>query len=285
MPEPQQHYFIGLPEWRHPNWYAEGRNPKEPLKIYSRHFSSVEGNTTFYALPSQDKVQTWNDLVPKSFKFCFKFPKAITHDAALRHCALPVNEFLGRLSPLEHKLGILWLQMSPSFTPQQLPDLDHFLTKLPTDFNYGVEVRHPGFFAKDDKEKNFHQLLHKYRVNRVMFDTRVLFAHPANDEASKKAWKEKPHQPLHVITTGDNPMLRFMSPMNLDLSEAALDQWASKILQWIDEGKTPYLFFHTPDKSPVASLARRFSEKITALRPKISPITLWNEPPQQASLF
>lgn len=285
MQKQAKHYYIGLPEWRHPDWYAEGKNPKNPLKIYAQHFTSVEGNTTFYALPNSDTVQTWHDSVPNDFRFCFKFPRAVTHDAMLRHCSKEMSEYIDRLSPLGEKLGLLWLQMSSAFQPDQLPILRTFLSSLPADFNYGIEVRHPGFFRKDETEKQFNRLLMEHNVSRVMFDTRILFANPAPDAATQKSLIEKPHIPLHVVATGDFPMLRFMSPMDLSLSKTALDQWANKTIQWIDEGKTPYLFFHTPNKAPVPALAQRFSEKITALRPDIEPITLWEKQPQQTMLF
>ena len=282
------HYYIGLPEWRHPDWYAEGKNPKEPLKTYARHFSSVEGNTTFYALPSKDIVTSWNESVPDTFRFCFKFPKAVTHELALRHCSKEVAKFIDRLSPLGDKLGILWLQMSSAFQPNHVPILETFLASLPKeskDFTYGIEVRHLGFFGKDLVEKQFNRLLIQHNVNRVMFDTRVLFANPATDAASQDALSKKPRLPLHVVATGHHPMLRFMSPMDLSLSEVALDQWVLKTIQWIDEGKTPYIFFHTPNKAPVPVLAQRFSEKITKYRPDIAPIRLWEKQPQQTSLF
>lgn len=279
------HYYIGLPEWRHPDWYAEGKNPKEPLKIYSQHFSSVEGNTTFYALPSAANVEAWNESVPDSFRFCFKFPKTISHDSLLRHCSIEVTEFFDRMAPLTPKLGVMWLQMSKAFQPQHLPVLKTFLEGLPKDFSYGIEVRHHGFFRKDDTEKAFNQLLMEHQINRVMFDTRVLFANPANDESSQDALNKKPRLPLHVIATGDHPMLRFISPMDMHLSDTAMDQWARKTIQWIDEGKTPYLFFHTPNKAPVPQLALDFSKKVSLLRPEICPITLWDKQPQQASIF
>ena len=278
-------YYIGLPEWRHPDWYAEGKNPKAPLNIYAQHFSTVEGNTTFYALPDRQTVNNWNNAVPEGFRFCFKFPRAITHEAMLSHCTRDVTTYLQRLTPLENKLGILWLQMSNAFSPAYLPVLKRFLKQLPTDFNYGIEVRNVGFFGKDETEKQFNQLLAQQHVNRVMFDTRVLFANPAPDKDSQRACIEKPRLPLHVIATGDYPMLRFMSPMDINLSDAALEQWANKVVQWIEEGKTPYVFFHTPYKAPVPDLAQRFSVKLATRRADISPLELWERQPKQTTLF
>lgn len=278
-------YYIGLPEWRHPTWYAEGSQPKNPLGVYSQHFSSVEGNTSFYALPKASTVDLWRQTAPDDFRFCFKFPKTISHEAELRHCSREVKEFLDRVSPLEPKLGVLWLHVSKQFGPEQLPVLESFLSQLPKDFRYGIEVRNPNFFRKDEAEARFNRLLHKHSVNRVIFDTRVLFKHPADDESTKEALEKKPRLPLHVVATGEQPFLRFISPMDIALAEAALEQWVSKTIQWRKEGKTPYLFFHTPDKRHAPELAQMFTEKLAARHPEQQAMTLWDKQPQQDSLW
>lgn len=279
------HYFIGMPEWRHPDWYTEGKTPKDPLKIYAKHFTSVEGNTTFYALPSAETVKVWSASVPEYFKFCFKFPRTITHVQQLRHCRQDVKLFIDRVAPLESKLGILWLQMGPAFSAEHLSDLEALLKTLPEQFSYGIEVRNHSFFAKDEIERRFNQLLMVHQVNRVMFDTRILFANPTQDEDSLDALKKKPRMPMHVIATGDKPMLRFIAPMDISLAEVALDQWANKVTKWINEGKQPYLFFHTPNQRQAPQLALRFSQKLAVLRSDISPISLWHQQPQQNNLF
>lgn len=278
-------YFIGLPEWRHSQWYSEGANPKNPLQIYSQHFSSAEGNMTFYAPQKRETVEAWRDATPDEFRFCFKFPRAISHDAELRHCAREVTAFFENISPLNSKLGIVWLQMGPSFGPDQLPTLEAFLSSLPEDFTYGIEVRNSGFFQKDEREASFNRLLQAHGVNRVMFDTRPLFKHPADDEATLDCLKKKPRLPNHVVATGDHPMLRFIAPMDYHLADTELDQWAGKVAQWIHEGKKPYLFFHTPDKRHAPELAQWFTEKLAAKAPGIDAMTLWDPQPEQDSLW
>lgn len=125
----------------------------------------------------------------------------------------------------------------------------------------------------------------EYEVSRVMFDTRVLFANPGQDADTQDALKKKPRMPMHVIATSDRPMLRFIAPMDISLADAALDQWANKVVEWIDANKMPYLFFHTPNKRPAPLLALNFSQKVTILRPDIKPISLWGQQPQQSCLF
>lgn len=281
------HYYIGLTQWHHPDWYKALPNldSKDSLKTYSNYFSTVEGNNTFYGLPNESNIEKWCDDVSNNFRFCFKFPKAISHDASLQHCETDVKEFLKRVSPLQDKLGILWLQMNQSFSPAQLPVLQTFLDCLPSDFTYGIEVRHLGFYNKADNEKAFNRLLMEYKINRVMFDTRSLFSHSANDPETLDALRKKPRVPAHVLATGNNPMVRFISPMDTNLSTNDLQQWATKIIQWIDEGRTPYVFFHTPDNAQAPQLAERFSKTVNTIRPDISEISLWPQKPEQSDLF
>ena len=83
------HYFLGCPEWSRPEWKggllpARTRS-KDFLAGYARVFNTVEGNTTFYALPRPDVVERWKESTPPSFRFCFKFPRSISHDRKLEN--------------------------------------------------------------------------------------------------------------------------------------------------------------------------------------------------------
>jgi len=278
-------YFIGLPQWQHANWYPAEIKPTDALQHYAQHFSSIEGNSTFYGLPNATTIQRWNEEVSTDFRFCFKFPKSISHDAALQHYRAELNQFFERIAPLQDKIGILWLQMNRYFKPEQMGRLRQFFKQLPEGFNYGIEVRHLGFFDKAEQERSFNRLLLEHGVNRVMFDTRLLFQHLATDSASQEAIRKKPRVPTHVLATASMPVVRFISPIDIRLAETALDQWAKKIIQWIDEGRTPYIFFHTPSNQQSPQLALRFAEKVAQLRPEIPALRLWSQQPQQASLF
>jgi uncharacterized protein YecE (DUF72 family) len=49
---------------------------------------------------------------------------------------------------LHDKLGLLKLQLPARFGPEGLARLAAFFARLPQDFTYALEVRHPDFFAK-----------------------------------------------------------------------------------------------------------------------------------------
>ena len=264
------HCYIGLTQWQHSAWtHAFLRTPQNnhPLSHYAQHFSSVEGNTTFYGLPKEDSVMQWNELTDDEFRFCFKFPQSITHQQQLTDCSKDTQNFFDRLLPLKEKIGLLCIQLPASFSANELDALAHYLDSLPKEFSYAVEVRHTDFFAKGSEERELNQLLHQHQVNRISFDTRALFAHPAQDSVSLNAKQHKPRLPVHAITTGDKPMVRFITPMDWQWGIDYLLPWVAKTCQWLEQGYSPYFFFHTPDNADAPLLANYFANLIEEKAP------------------
>lgn len=249
---------IGLPQWQHPLWHADRPDGLKALQRYAQHFSSVEGNTSFYGAPKHDTLSRWLDNTPEHFRFCFKVPRSISHDAPLAIGLGALIEFLQGLEFAQNRLSVIWLQLSDKLGPEQLTALRSLLSELPEGFRYGLEVRHLDFFAKGDAERELNQLLMERQVNRVMFDTRTLFAQRAKDLETLEAQRKKPRVPLHVIATGQYPMVRFISPLNTEEADKAMQQWAAKISEWIAEGRQPHIFFHTPNNDASPQLAARF---------------------------
>ena len=179
--------YLGLPQWSHPAWPGQllGMNarPAEHLADYARVFNSVEGNTTFYASPTPETVQRWADAVPDHFRFSFKFPKEISHQSDLVSADKQVTAFIRLLAPLHDKLGLLKLQLPARFGPEGLARLDAFFARLPQDFTYALEVRHPDFFAKGEAERALNRMLMARGINRIMLDSRPLFSVPATTAA------------------------------------------------------------------------------------------------------
>ena len=128
-------------------------------------------------------VTRWYEQTHDDFRFCFKFPATISHQAALRHCDDLSSEFFARLAPLASRIGQYWLQLPATFGPRDLPALWHFLDGLPKDFTYGVEVRHPEFFAKGEAEQQLNRGLHERNVNRVILDSRPVHSAAATSPA------------------------------------------------------------------------------------------------------
>ena len=87
-----ERYFLGCPIWGNKEWAGELFAPdvvqKDFLKQYASVFNTVEGNTTFYGLPSEKAAMRWLSDTPSGFRFALKFPRAISHDKRLRNAAL-----------------------------------------------------------------------------------------------------------------------------------------------------------------------------------------------------
>jgi uncharacterized protein YecE (DUF72 family) len=253
----------GCPIWTHEQWYGglfPANTAKErSLEAYAKYFNSIEGNTTFYHIPDEKTLQRWANLVPDDFRFTFKFHRSMSHDKKLLNIEDDLHLFLNRMAILEDKLGCLMLQLPASFSPYQLNTLAHFIHLLPKDFRYAIEVRHCGFFDKSDNEKALNQLLIENNINRVIMDTRALFACPANDDKIiEDAQKKKPKVPTHVIATSDIPLVRFVGHPDIQANKPFYTPWIHKTKQWLDEGKSPYLFFHMANTFDAPWLAEAF---------------------------
>ena len=156
------------------------------LPQYASVFDAVEGNSTFYGLPTEATVVRWHEQVPRHFRFCFKFPQVITHRMLLRYADAETSEFLFLLEPLRDRLGPLLLQLPPNFGAADLHVLTHYLDGLPGGFPYAVEVRHPEFFDGGAFEAALDDALAERLVARVNFDATCLFADPGLDETTRE---------------------------------------------------------------------------------------------------
>lgn len=78
---------IGCGVWGNRDWigslYSLGSETDTFLSQYANTFSAVEGNSTFYGLPTRESILKWKEIVPRDFRFCFKAPRNVTHEKSL----------------------------------------------------------------------------------------------------------------------------------------------------------------------------------------------------------
>ncbi|MFS2225514.1 DUF72 domain-containing protein [Pantoea sp. B65] len=270
--------WLGLPQWQHPQWKKLGMTT---LADYARYFNCVEGNTTLYALPRPEIVQRWHDMTSDDFRFCFKFPATISHQAALRQCDDLTEQFFRTLDPLARRIGQYWLQLPSAFGPDELPALWAFLDKLPRAFQYGVEVRHPLFFAKGEAEQALNRGLHQRGVNRVILDSRPVHAATSRLPAVLEAQRKKPKLPAHAVMTANQPLVRFIGGDDPAANLPFFTDWLRKLPVWCQQGQ-PWLFIHTPDIGDAMNLIQYLWPHLQQALPAMGPAPDW---PQQAHLF
>jgi uncharacterized protein YecE (DUF72 family) len=227
--------------------FPKNTNNKLNLKYYSQVFDSVEGNTTFYAVPSTQTVASWVEQAQPGFRFSFKLPRTVTHENNLRYCGAELTEFFGRLEPLAENCGTFMIQLPENFGPQQLGDLERFIKELPSAYHFAVEVRHSDFFNREDEEKTLNRMLLESAVDRVCFDSRALFSRPALTDEEKDAHRKKPKLPVHAIATSTHPIIRFIGCSDVEHNKQFFLPWVDKIRGWHEQGIQTTVFIHTPD--------------------------------------
>ena len=262
--------------------FPAGTKHTDFLPRYAEVFNTVEGNTTFYALPTPDIVARWRDQVPDTFRFCFKFPRTITHDKLLVDCAAEVTEFIDRIAPLEGKLGSLMLQLPPRFGPGELPRLAAFLAALPSGFTYAVELRHDLFFAAGPEEDDAVALLRERGVDLVMMDARGL--HSGNSLAVADVRQRKPKLPVVMRATASRPIVRSVPHENFEAGKHLVEPWVPQLARWIGEGKTPYFFMHAPDDTFAPENAYAFHAMLRA-QVDVGELPPWPGAPRQLDMF
>ncbi|MCH4877259.1 DUF72 domain-containing protein [Pseudomonas sp. TMW22090] len=274
-------YYLGCPSWSENAWrdyfYPQDARPAEFLSLYSQVFNAVEGNTTFYASPAASTVQRWADTMPEHFRFTAKFPGDISHNGDLREQLTAAETFLQLLSPLGERVSPLWLQLPKSFTPQRLPELAGFIDALERPL--AVEVRHREFFAKGDSERILNRLLRDRGIERICLDPRALFSCTSTDPAVLDAQAKKPNVATRPAAFTQSPQVRFIGHPQLEANDPFLVPWVEKIAQWIEEGRTPYIFLHTADNLLAAKLAQRFHTQLMLRLPGLPALPeLYREP-------
>ena len=112
---------VGCAMWAYKAWqglhFPSRLARREQLGVYASWCNAVEGNTTFYGLPTPRSVASWAAEAPEGFRFVFKLPRAITHEHHLRDVAADHREFLKRIAPLGDRAEQLSIQLPPSFGP------------------------------------------------------------------------------------------------------------------------------------------------------------------------
>jgi uncharacterized protein YecE (DUF72 family) len=155
---------VGCQGWNYDDWvtpaasgravfYPRGTRAAEMLDIYARVFETVEVDSTFYAVPTEQTVDNWRRRAPDNFTFALKLPQEITHEQALRgeRAAGVLEEFCARARRLGPKLAAVLVQLPPQFeaTRENARALDEFLTLLPADIRFAVEFRDPFWFEEE----------------------------------------------------------------------------------------------------------------------------------------
>ncbi len=284
--------YIGCPLWGYKEWVGTTFFPPHTrasdfLRLYSHRLTTVEGNTTFYAIPSSETIARWRQETPPEFQICPKIPRAISHEARPDTSKAQTEAFVARMRELGTRLGPIFLQLPPSFSPQQMDQLHAFLAFWPTDLRLAIEVRHADFF-KEEHEKALNDMLSQRNVARVLMDTRPIRTGTTQEKQVLQARERKPDLPLHIVTTADFVFVRYIGHPRMEVNEPFLEQWATQLAEWYNAGLTLYVFCHCPFEVHSPFICAELHRRIASLAP-VPPLPWQFEhrtlQPEQERLF
>jgi len=290
-------FYIGCPIWSFKGWvgnfYPQGTKPGDFLREYTRRLTTVEGNTTFYAIPPKKTISSWSAEMPDGFQFCPKLPRAISHEGQLEGHTEDTLSFVEIMRQLGPRLGPMFLQLPPRYSPNLLADLKAFLAVWPRDVRLAVEVRHPDWFDSPHHEA-LNQLLREHDMARVVIDTRPIrnlkgdkILRGSAYESLLEARERKPDVPVIPERTADFVFVRYIGHPQLAYNVTLLDEWADYLVSQLQEGAGAYMFCHSPDNMIAPYICRELHQRI-ATQVSIQPLP-WDETDattlQQGRLF
>lgn len=230
-PYVQHHFHSGLsglqlpiPKYLFPPPYEHASR----LTYYASFFNSIEFNSPFYKIPQSATVAKWAASVPDHFRFTFKLWKGITHNKGLNFNDEDVIAFFNSINAVKEKKGCLLIQFPPSLGRVSIGQLNQLLSCIKEidttqDWKVAVEFRNTSWYHEDA-----YDLLHFYKAAMVIQDI---------PKSSTPFLNHK----------SDFIYLRFHGPTGNyreSYSEVFLNEYANYVNEWIEEGKTVYLYFN-----------------------------------------
>jgi len=215
---------IGTSGWQYDHWtgtvYEKGLDTAGKLARYAEDLASVEVNSTFYGLPSEDTVKAWSKATPSDFVFAVKASRYITHMKKLKDPAKSIERFFAAIEPLVDKLGPILFQLPPHWRVDA-ERLRQFLQALPGGYRYAFEFRDESWHCAEILE-----ILAGHDAAFCIFDI------------------DGSLSPIEVTT--DFAYVRLHGPDGAyqgSYSRQALSNWLSRINTWQDDGIDCYCYF------------------------------------------
>ncbi|QDA59851.1 DUF72 domain-containing protein [Hymenobacter jejuensis] len=226
--------YVGCPIWTNKAWlgsyFPAGIKENEYLHYYARQFNSIELNTTHYRIPDATTVRKWRDAAPVGFRFCPKMPQSISHERELYNADDLTLTFCRAISELGDRMGMAFLQLPPTFGPENLPRLERYLLDFPDYVPLAVELRHPAWFADAGLRDAVYALLEALGKTLVITDV-----------AGRR-------DVLHQRLTTSIAFVRFNGHGLVPSDYNRADAWAERLAAWLAAGlQTAYLFIHQKD--------------------------------------
>lgn len=203
--------------WKN-NIYSSQSKPENFLEEYSKHFNTVEVNSSFYRVPSVSTLKNWKNQTSKNFCFALKVPKRITHENK-KLDSDHLEYFLDTITSLGSKLGPLLFQFPYSFKLSRINFLKDLVSILPKNNRCAFEVRNNSWLTDE-----FYSFLSEKSIALVLGDS------PWLDEIEKITTDF-----VYFRWEGDRKQIKGTKGIIEKERSDDLKKWAQKIMSLPDE--------------------------------------------------
>jgi uncharacterized protein YecE (DUF72 family) len=214
-PESLKPVRIGCSGWHYRHWrgvlYPEGLAQSHWLERYAEVFDTVENNSAFYRLPTEQTVEGWVSQTPGDFVFSVKVSRYITHVKRLRELAPARRRLEEALRPMTRarKLGPLLWQLPESFKRDD-DRLAEALTEIDQRKKNAFEFRHESWFCEP-----VYELLRAHGASLVVAD------HP-----------ERPFQTRELTGSFVYLRLHLGHGRHGCYTPKQISEWAGQVKEW-----------------------------------------------------
>jgi len=242
--------YLGCAMWGVPGWigkiYPPGTKEKDYLKYYTRHFNCIELNATHYKIYERSTIEQWIEkTVGDDFLYCPKIFQGITHKGSLLDKQSLLNEFINSLQYFGKHLGPVFIQMSDFFPPSRRKELIEFLSRLPKEFRFYLELRQEDWFKDESFFGDFVSSVAKLGIGMVITDV-------AGRRDCSHMYLSLPSVFVRYVGNGLHPS-----------DYTRLDSWAERAKNWLDSGlKEFYFLVHTHDEITAPEISIDFIDKL-----------------------
>ena len=266
-------FHVGAQGFSSKDWvgpfYPPGTRPADYLDRYARVFDTVEMNTTFYAIPTPDRVGQWAERTPPDFVFTAKMPQIITHEKRLVDAATELGYFCHAIRGFGEKLGAIVIQLPPSFKRDSEADLLAFLDQLPTDLSFATEFRHASW--QDPA------VLESLRARGV--------AWCMNDWRDLSSIRQATAEFAYLRLNGYHERFTNLASLQEERSDD-LESWAETLLAMGDQVKHAYIYVNNHYAGHAPATINQLRELLGL--GAVDPRATWDLPqssPEQPPLF
>jgi uncharacterized protein YecE (DUF72 family) len=236
------HVHVGCMNWGHKEWlgkiYPQGAKEKDFLQHYGQHYGSIELTATNYKLYKADVLKEWAEKVnnPK-FKFCPKAHRGMSFLRDSRTRQDLTTAFIANIMGFGQNLGPIFITHNERVKWQEQGENDFFkyLESLPRELTFFIEERWPGFFSNEKLMDRYYSKLRELKIGTIITDT-----------AARR-------DVLHMQLTIPKAFIRFVGNSLHPSDFPRIDNWATRIKQWMEAGIEAVYFFihmHNEGKSP-----------------------------------